>query len=95
MLTKFNLILFLFISQYNFSQELTVEKIWKNYEFYGSSVDGFRSMQEGNYFSKITSTEKGDAITKHKSQINIVCKQGHRCLNLVSVNIIKRTLIKI
>jgi len=66
MLTKFNLILFLFISQYNFSQELTVEKIWKNYEFYGSSVDGFRSMQDGNYFSKITSTEKGDAITKHK-----------------------------
>ena len=49
-----------------FAQEISVEKIWKNYEFYGSSVDGFRSMQDGNYFSKITSTEKGDAITKHK-----------------------------
>ena len=34
-----------------FTQEINVEKIWKNYEFYGSSVDGFRSMQDGNYFN--------------------------------------------
>ena len=32
------------------AQEITVEKIWKNYEYYGSSVQGFRSMNDGNYF---------------------------------------------
>ncbi len=46
----------------SFSQELSVAKIWKEYAFFGKSVDGFRSMNDGNYFSKIT----GNSITKHK-----------------------------
>lgn len=48
-----------------FSQELSVEKIWKNYLFYGKSVAGFRSMQDGNYFTKITSINGKKGITKH------------------------------
>ena len=48
------------------SQELSVEKIWKNYEFYGAYVDGFRSMNDGNYFSKISKVRGGSAITKHE-----------------------------
>ncbi len=48
-----------------FSQEITVEKIWKNYEFFGASINGFESMNDGNYFSKITQTENGPSITKH------------------------------
>ena len=48
------------------AQELSVEKIWKDYEFFGASVSGFRSMNDGNYFSKRTNSEKGESITKHK-----------------------------
>ncbi len=49
-----------------FGQQLSVEKIWKNYEFYGAYVSGFRSMNDGNYFSQISNVNGQDAITKHK-----------------------------
>lgn len=55
------LLLFITISSFSWGQEITVEEIWKNYSFFGSSVEGFRSMKDGNYFSKIS---KG-GITKH------------------------------
>ena len=48
------------------AQELSVEKIWKNYEFFEADVDGFRSMNDGEYFSKIGRTSKGENVTKHK-----------------------------
>ena len=48
------------------AQNLSVEKIWKNYEFFGASVNGFRSMEDGNYFSKITNDRSGTSITKHE-----------------------------
>lgn len=48
-----------------FSQQITVEKIWKEYAFFGKSVDGFRSMNNGDYFSKISEINGIDAITKH------------------------------
>jgi len=47
-------------------KKITVEKIWKYYQFYPASVDGFRSMNDGDYFSKITTTENGSSVTKHK-----------------------------
>ena len=47
-------------------QKITVEKIWKDYEFSGASVSGFRSMKDGNYFSKITKNKGQKSITKHK-----------------------------
>ncbi|MCR9173915.1 MAG: S9 family peptidase [bacterium] len=47
-------------------KQLSVEKIWKYYEFVPSSVAGFRSMNDGNYFSKTTNTSEGPSVTKHK-----------------------------
>ncbi|MFM7682720.1 MAG: DPP IV N-terminal domain-containing protein, partial [Bacteroidota bacterium] len=35
-----------------FAQDLSVEKIWKNYEFYAKGVDGFKSMKDGEYYTK-------------------------------------------
>ena len=44
-------------------KEVTLENIWKTYDFYPKSVSGFKSMQDGNYYSKLD--KKGD-----DSQIN-------------------------
>ncbi len=58
-----------FILFFNFSlvlaQEITVEKIWKNYEFVDYGVEGFRSMNDGNYYSKLSSIDGKKGITKH------------------------------
>ncbi len=35
-----------------FGQEITVEKIWKTYEFYPKGVDGFKSLKDGEYYTK-------------------------------------------
>lgn len=58
---RFLFALFITVSSFSWGQDLTVEKIWKEYAFFGNSVDGFRSMQDGNYFSKISKS----GITKH------------------------------
>jgi dipeptidyl-peptidase-4 len=59
-------LLFVSISSLFSAQELTVEKIWKNYEFVGASVDGFKSMKDGKHFTKLNSEEGENFITKHK-----------------------------
>lgn len=59
------LILFLGISVFSTAQELTVEKIWKNREFVEASVDGFKSMKDGEYFTKISEINSKPFITKH------------------------------
>ena len=60
------LIAFVFAISPLFGQELSVEKIWKNYEFYGAYVSGFRSMNDGDYFTQISDVNDKNAITKHK-----------------------------
>ena len=62
MLKLFTSLAFITFITLTYSQQLSVAKIWKEYAFFGKSVDGFRSMNDGNYFSKIT----GSSITKHK-----------------------------
>lgn len=47
------------------AQDLSVEKIWKEYEFVGKSVNGFRSLRDGKHFSQISESEKGTYISKH------------------------------
>lgn len=47
------------------AQEITVEKIWKNFEFSGARVAGFRSMKDGLHFTKREPWEGEDAIVKH------------------------------
>lgn len=58
---RYLLLFLLTISSFTHAQDITVEDIWKNYTFFGSSVDGFRSMKDGNYFSKISK----QGVTKH------------------------------
>ncbi len=48
-----------------YAQDLSVEKIWKEYEFVGKSVNGFRSLKDGKHFSQITESDKGTYISKH------------------------------
>lgn len=47
------LVLFIFSTTLLHSQELSVEKIWKNYEFYAKGVDGFRSMKDGENYTQV------------------------------------------
>lgn len=44
---------------------LTVEKIWKEYEFYGSGVSGFRSMNDGEHYSKFSLLNGKKSIFKY------------------------------
>jgi dipeptidyl-peptidase-4 len=48
-----------------FSQEITVEKIWKNYEFSGARTEGFRSMKDGLHYTQLTVIDSKQSITKH------------------------------
>lgn len=48
------------------AQNLSVEKIWKEYAFFGAYVDGFRSMNDGDFFSKITPQGASSSVTKHR-----------------------------
>jgi hypothetical protein len=43
----------LFLSQFTFGQ-ITVESIWKTGEFRTAGVSGFRSMNDGIHFTKIS-----------------------------------------
>jgi len=53
---------FLLISFLAFNQELTIEKIWKKYEFYAKSVEGFKSMKDGETYTRPT---KDKSIKKY------------------------------
>ena len=35
------------------AQQITVEKIWKNYEYYPKGVEDFKSMKDGEHYSRI------------------------------------------
>lgn len=54
---------FVHISSY--SQEITVEKIWKNYEFSSARVEGFRTMKDGVHYSKIERKGANQRIVKN------------------------------
>jgi dipeptidyl-peptidase-4 len=45
-------LLLILISSTSLGQEITIEKIWKNYEFFAKGVDGFKSMKDGEYYTK-------------------------------------------
>ena len=47
-------------------KELTVESIWKKYEFYSQGVSGFNGMNDGIHFTKLTEDKGKQSITKHK-----------------------------
>lgn len=45
---------------------ITVESIWKDYEFSSKGFAGFKGMKDGEHFTKINQSEKALSITKHK-----------------------------
>ncbi len=66
MKNKIIVIIFLFgINSIFISQEITVEKIWKTREFASAYINGFKSMKDGEHFTKISGKENETAITKH------------------------------
>jgi len=49
-------------------QPLTVESIWKNYEFSSKGFPGFNGMNDGEHFTKINFEQGKFSITKHAFQ---------------------------
>ena len=43
-----------FVSSIVFSQDLTVERIWKNYEFNPKRIAGYQAMNDGEHYIKVT-----------------------------------------
>lgn len=62
---NFLITLSLLVFTTGFSQDLSVEKIWKNYEYFGAGVAGFRSMNDGLHYSKISKNENSRSIVKY------------------------------
>ncbi|MEX1193299.1 MAG: S9 family peptidase [Brumimicrobium sp.] len=58
-------LIYLISQEENSTKELTVEKIWKKYEFFGSGVDGFRSMKDGKHYTKISLIDSKKSIMKY------------------------------
>ena len=46
-------------------KDVTLENIWKTYDFYPKSVSGFNSMQDGNYYSKLDDKDEYSQINKY------------------------------
>jgi dipeptidyl-peptidase-4 len=81
-----SLFIFLFLfSTISFAQEITVEKIWKEYQFFGSNVSGFRSMKDGVHFTKRAKHDGDLCISKHSfSQPE---KKGDVLVNLTELKL--------
>ena len=45
---------------------ITVESIWKNYEFSSRGFAGFKGMKDGEHFTKVNQTKTSYSITKQK-----------------------------
>jgi len=46
-------------------KEITVESIWKTYDFYAKGFPGFKGMKDGEHFTKITMSGNSWSVTKH------------------------------
>lgn len=85
MLKTTSYILFTVLFYFNsFAQEpLSVEKIWKTYEFYAKSVQGFRGMNDGVHFTKTNQINGQSVVTKH--QVTNYKGEGIEILNLTKI----------
>jgi len=74
------LLLALLIITPTFAQkrDITLDDLWQNYTFYPSYIGGFNSMNDGEHYSTIEKTEKGQEIIKHQF------KDGKRVRTLFS-----------
>ncbi len=64
-LTLQALLLILVTTSITAQQTLSVEKIWKNFEFSKRGVAGFNGMKDGQHFSKLNRTKDSTTITLH------------------------------
>ena len=74
---KIYLILIFPIVLFAQKKEVTLENIWKTYDFYPKSVSGFNSMYDGNYYSKLDKKEDNSQINKYSF------RTGQKTLTLV------------
>lgn len=80
-----------FISTFTYAQELTVENIWKEYQFFGANLAGFRSMQDGVHYTQRSRVKGEDCITKHSFvEPNT---QGEVLVNLSKLKIDDKTVV--
>jgi len=49
-----SIVIFLLFSSITYCQELSIEKIWKKYEFYAKNIEGFKSMKDGESYTRPT-----------------------------------------
>ena len=47
-------------------RDITLDDLWQNYTFYPSYIGGFNSMNDGEHYSIMKKTEKGQEIIKHQ-----------------------------
>lgn len=59
------LALFTISSVFAQKKQVSLEDIWKRYKFYGPTVQGIRSMNDGEHFTVLSRTQQGPAIVKY------------------------------
>lgn len=47
-------------------RDITLEDLWQNYTFYPTYIGGFNSMNDGEHYSTMEKSEKGQKIIKHR-----------------------------
>ena len=70
------------------AQDLTVERIWKNYEFWARGVSGFRSMKDGEFYTAIDAQGniRKYAITKENDEGSILVAKKDLAFNGKALN---------
>ena len=72
---KIILITTLFITILCHSQNsITLEDIWIDYKFYPKSVSGFKSMQNGDYYTTISKKDNKVKINQHSFETGEIVK---------------------
>lgn len=55
-------------AQENSKKDITLSDIWKTYEFYGKSVSGLRSMNDGLHYTVLDKSKEGKQLNKYAYQ---------------------------
>lgn len=88
---KISFIVALFISSLAFSQKgITVESIYKTYQFFPKSVAGFNGMKDGQHFTQVSEMNGNMVVSKHK--IAAYQESGEQLLNLSNLTVDGKTL---
>ena len=53
------------LSLFSQSKEITLEDIWQDYNFYPKNFRGLNSMNDGEFYTELKKTDKGQEITKY------------------------------